>query len=174
MGSRRCRLRPNKRDYTVVIDSREQLPYSWAGVTCVRSGLPTGDYSLVEAPNIVVERKSLADLYGCLTRGRRRFEDCLKRLSEYQYPCVVIETTMADLLIPFTYVSAGGITQQSRVPPSVAYNSILSWQSRYRIPFLLCGSREVAQRMTLEHLDVLWRHLKREQAKVAKQEAEIR
>ena len=68
---------------------------------------------------------------------------------------------MSDLLIPFTYVS-GGVVQKSRVPPTVAHNSILSWQSRYRIPFLLCGNREVAQRMTLEHLDVLWRHLKRE------------
>lgn len=153
---------PPSKPYTIAIDTREQRPYEWEGLKCQRVGLPTGDYSLVELPQAVVERKSLPDMYGCLTRGRRRFEDCLGRLSDCLYPLVVIECNISDLLVPFTYVS-GGIEHRSLVPPTVAQNSILSWQARYRVPFLLCGSREVAQRMTLQHLDLMWRMVSREQ-----------
>jgi ERCC4-type nuclease len=122
---------------------------------------------------VCVERKSFADFYSCLVDrtdkdgdrvwGRERFENDLQRMSECRYPLVVIEAAMTDLLTPFTYVAAGGIPTRSQVTPLVAQNSLLSWQARYRIPLLLCGERSAASRMTLQHLDTVWR-LEREDA----------
>lgn len=150
------------RAYTVLVDTREQKPYEWQEALCVRQTLAVGDYSILGHDTLVgVERKSFEDFYGCLTRGRRRFEACLQRLSAIRYPLVVIEADMHALLQPFTY-AAGGYTHRSLLPPLVAQNSLLSWQAKYRVPFLLCGDRERAARMTLQHLDVAWRTLEDE------------
>lgn len=105
---------------------------------------------------VAVERKELGDFVGCLTDGRERFENCLHRLAAVRYPCVVLEFSMSDLLTPYTYASGGG-EQESKVQPLVMQNSILSWQARYRIPFLLCGDRRGGARFALQHLDLIWR-----------------
>jgi len=81
----------------------------------------------------------------------------------------VIEASMSDLLIPYTYVAPGGMATESKLPVLVASSSLLSWQSRFRIPMLLCGERSVACRMTLQHLDTIWR-LEREDERQVKRE----
>jgi len=171
------------REYIVAVDSREQLPYSWGreGVQCRTVTLEAGDYSIIGMERVVcVERKSFADFYSCLTEprqrngtvkhGRERFENDLHRMSQCRYPLVVIEATMSDLLRRFTYVASGGVEKQSQLDPLVAQNSWLSWQARYRIPMPLCGERSAASRMTLQHLDLVWR-LEREDAKQVAREA---
>jgi DNA excision repair protein ERCC-4 len=159
-----------KRSFTVAIDTREQLPYAWEGVTCQQATLVAGDYSIIGMESVVaVERKAWPDFYGCLTTGRERFENSLHRLASVRYPAVVIEASMDDFLRPFTYVAAGGRRCRSKLPPLVAQNSLLSWGARYRIPMLLCGERSAASRMTLQHLDVVWR-LEREDARQLRRE----
>lgn len=146
------------RPYTVAVDSRETLPYKWAGVAYQVVTLECGDYSIIGMERVVsVERKSFADYYGCLTDGRERFENSLHRLAAVRYPLVVIEGSMEDLLKPYTYVAVGGATTQSQLQPQVASASLLSWQARFRIPMLLCGERSAASRMALQHLDLVWR-----------------
>lgn len=164
-----------RRDYVIAVDTREQRPYSWKGVECRRVTLEQGDYSLIGMEQVVcVERKSFADFYSCLSSGRERFENDLQRMSECRYPLVVIEGSMMDLLQSHTYVAAGGIPTQSEVTPLVAQNSLLSWQSRYRIPVLLCGERSAASRMTLQHLDLVWRLEREDAAQVKREERDER
>ena len=153
-----------EREYVVAVDTREQLPYSWEGVECQVKTLSAGDYSIIGMEQVVcVERKSFADFYGCLTAGRERFENDLHRMASCRYPVVVVEADLTRLLMPFTYAQAGGIAT-SLVPPLVAQNSLLSWQARYRIPFILCGERSGGSRMTIQHLDTIWR-LEKEDAR---------
>lgn len=133
--------------------------------------LEAGDYSIIGMERVVcVERKSFADFYGCLTDGRERFENSLHRLAAVRYPLVVLEFAMSDLLRPFTYVAHGGIPTPSGLNPLVAQNSYLSWQSRYRIPMLLCGERSAASRMTLQHLDTIWRLEKEDECQVRREQ----
>lgn len=126
---------------------------------CLSKSLDAGDYSISGIEHlVVVERKSLADFYGCLTGGgRERFENCLHRLAAIRYPLVILEANTDDLFRRFTYVAAGGVPMQSEVEPLVAQNSVLSWQGRFRIPILPCGDRSGGARMTLQHLDLIWR-----------------
>lgn len=64
----------------IICDTREQAPYAFTGQkyagTVVEAGtLQTGDYSLAGlTDHIALERKSLSDLTGTLTRGRERFQ----------------------------------------------------------------------------------------------------
>ena len=64
----------------VVVDSREQAPYDFAGASCyagttVEQGtLSTGDYAPKGLEHLcAVERKSLPDFVACLGRERARF-----------------------------------------------------------------------------------------------------
>ena len=60
--------------------------------------LAIGDYSIVGLENhIAIERKALADLIGCLTTDRDRFERELHRGRALDYFALVIEATLSDL-----------------------------------------------------------------------------
>ena len=53
-------------NFTIIVDTRENLPYLFHGYTCgmKRSGLKTGDYSIEGYESaICIERKSKEDLY---------------------------------------------------------------------------------------------------------------
>jgi hypothetical protein len=98
--------------FTVVFDTREQLPFAFAGLTAdsaqgggplevrtQRGTLGQGDYSILGFETAVaVERKSIADLFGTLGKGRRRFTAELERLSSYEFAAVVIEGDWRDIL----------------------------------------------------------------------------
>lgn len=132
---------------TIIIDTREQLPYEFPeDVNTQVATLATGDYSVMGyTPFIAVERKSWADFYGCLTGGRDRFERCLERLSQMRYPVVVIEASIADFDKPFFYRDKRGRICASQLPPSVAKKTLIAWEWRYRVPIRIAGSGELSR-----------------------------
>lgn len=148
-------------------DSREQLPYHFGpGVRVERATLPEGDYAIADvlADRVaVVERKSYADFYGCLTSSRKRFERELERLAAWRFPLVIVEGAWSEEFAkPYMY-RKGGAYRRSLVPPIVAKASVLAWMQRYRVPFLPVGAdRAVAAATTLQHLGLAWKVLGRE------------
>lgn len=148
--------------YTVVIDTREQLHYGFAEplkcprghklcVQTTRGTLPSGDYSLLGFESCVaVERKSLADLYGTLGKGRARFARELGRLASYAFSCVVVEAEFSSVL--------GAPPARSRLNPRSVIASILAWQQRYiRTHWLFVPGRECGEAVTIRVLDRWWR-----------------
>jgi len=126
----------------VIVDSREQAPFSfrgprYEGVTVEVGTLGVGDYSLAGlADKVAVERKELSDLVACLGRERERFERELARGAALDAFCVVVEASWADL--------AGG-QYRSRLNPHAACQSVLAFAGRYRLPFFFAGSRAAAE-----------------------------
>jgi ERCC4-type nuclease len=119
----------------LIADTREQAPYSFSGyqVEVVRAALPSGDYSLVGfETRAAIERKTLDDLVGCLTRGRERFERELVRLRPYECKAVVVEASWQD-------IARGRF--RSKMEPHAALQSILTFQVRHGVPFTFAGSR---------------------------------
>ena len=100
-------------EFAVVIDTREQLPWTFGGLwsdSSARGGrrpivvdqrvatLQQGDYSLVgHESQVAIERKSLADLFGTLGQGRERFERELARLAELDRAAIVIEASLGQI-----------------------------------------------------------------------------
>jgi ERCC4-type nuclease len=126
----------------IIIDSREQAPYSFTHEryvgTVIESGtLQTGDYSLAGLTDrVAVERKSLPDLVMCLSKERERFERELQRAGGLDVFAVVIECAWGDL--------AGG-RYKSRMNAHSACQSVLAFTCRYKVPFLGAGSRQGAE-----------------------------
>ena len=128
-------------DCILIEDTREQNGYSFAFATpCIRDGLNIGDYSVVGLQDhIAVERKSLEDLIGSFTSGRKRFEAEFRRARPLNFFAVVIEARISDLLL--------GNYRSSATPQSV-FESMNSWSVKFGRPFLFCECREIAARTT--------------------------
>lgn len=135
MSGARKTLEPS--DLIALIDTREQCPLDLAPLRTERGTLATGDYSVRGLEDrIAIERKSLADLIGCVGAERERFERELQRLRAYETRAVVVEASWADLL-------AGG--WRCQVAPAAAMGSVLGWVAD-GVPFLFVGSHDEAGR----------------------------
>lgn len=105
----------------IVVDTREQTPLPFPeDVATVRACLQAGDYSVEGFEDrIAVERKSLGDLVGSLTRGRRRFMRAAARLAALEFRAVVVESDLPSILRG---------SYRSRAHPSSILGSLVSLQ----------------------------------------------
>ena len=162
--------------FTVVIDTREQAPYSFTGIrtdpssTRKQKSLPlviptvvatlrSGDYSIRDhEDHISVERKSLADLYSTLSQRRKQFIAELERLNCLRFAAVVVEAGWPTILGKPPTLMDGGPHHVSQMRPKTVYRSILAWQQRYvHVHWLLCESRNFAERTTFRILERYWK-----------------
>lgn len=146
----------------IVIDSREQHPFSFEGypVEVANGTLTTGDYSVPGFEDrVAVERKSLGDLLGCLTHDRDRFIREMERLRGYESAVVVVEASFDDL-------AAG--RYRSKMNPESAVQSVVSIIQAYRMPFSFCGDRRRAERFVFDFLRHFCRHTEARYAAVCR------
>ena len=130
----------------IVRDSREQAPFTFSGLPVEVSvgGLEAGDYSLRGFErSVAVERKELGDLVGCLGTDRDRFERELARLRGYDSAAVVVEAP-AVALRTRRYLG--------RLDAGAAWQSVLAFSMRYRVPFIWCQDRADAEAVTFDLL----------------------
>jgi DNA excision repair protein ERCC-4 len=153
--------------FTVVIDDREKLPYEFTTlrsnvrqggglllVPIVRKRLAVGDYSILgHEDTVVIERKSLDDLYQSLPR-RANFIGRLVQMNQLQFAAVVIEATWLQIASepPFC----------SRMNPLSVVRSLLAWTVRYpHVHWIPAGSRAAGEAITYRLLEAFHRdHIK--------------
>jgi ERCC4-type nuclease len=147
--------------FTVVVDTREQSPYLFLGLTggprrrplplavpTMRAGLPVGDYSILGYPQIVVERKSKEDLYGSVSR-RSNFVGRLERMDELIYSAVVVEAEYLDCL--------GNPPRFAKLHPRSLSGTLIAWRQRYRgVDWYFVPGREAGERTTFRILERFW------------------
>lgn len=141
--------------FSIIVDTREQLPYTFDGIGCVVptiiSGLDSGDYSIDGMDAMIsIERKSLDDLYGSVTWGRKRFEREISRLDELPgFAAVVIEADWREIETPLEH-RPGWINQTD---PQSVVGTINAWSIRYpRVHWIPCGTRRGAEVRTFQLL----------------------
>lgn len=157
--------------FTVIIDSREQLPYEFSGlvdhagdsmvVPTVVRGLQSGDYSIDGMEDcIAIERKSLDDLYGSVTWGRDRLEAEIFRLNvaasqdRMRFAAVVIEASWPEIVAPAEHRPGW----ENRTDPRSVEGTIVAWSIRYpRVHWWACGDRRGAELRTFGLLRTFWR-----------------
>ena len=130
------------------------MPFSFQGyeVETEVVGLPVGDYSLPGfTDRVAVERKELGDLIACLMDGNRdRFERELAKARHYDLFAVVVEA-------PLSAVSQGRF--KSEMKAHAALQSIITFQVRYRVPFVWAGNRAGAEYCTFWFLSKYLREI---------------
>jgi ERCC4-type nuclease len=131
----------------IIVDSREQRPYFFKkyDAEIISGTLETGDYSISGFEDrISIERKSIDDIINCLSHDRNRFERELMRGSKMESFIVVMEASLDDI--------ARG-RYRSRMLPHAALQSIVAFQTRYKIPFVFAGYRSAGEYITYSFLE---------------------
>ena len=106
---------------TAIVDSREQRQLDLAPLMVEPGTLQTGDYALKALPDAIrIERKSLADLIGCVGRDRDRFELEVERLKAFPVRVLLIESTWAAIELG---------QWRGKVMPNQVLGSLLGWQA---------------------------------------------
>lgn len=147
--------------YTIVIDTREQRPWDFDGIsqavgeelrpvqiaTEVRV-LQSADYSLAgHETAFALERKSLQDLFNTIIRGRGRFENELARLQNCDVSAVIVEREWKPCL---KYCQS-----ETKFHPEAFTNTIIAWRQRYpKTQWFFCDGRSDA-------IDTAWRMMER-------------
>jgi ERCC4-type nuclease len=151
------RGKPKPKPY-VLIDTREQRCLRFPeelGVDCGAATLPAGDYSVRGFTSLIaLERKSVSDLVGTLTKGRERFENELDLLAEYRWAAILVEGRRGDV--------EAGIYRSLATPQSIIGSLRAIWM-RWKVPTFWLDSpegvaREVAwyaRRLHDKHLDLM-------------------
>jgi DNA excision repair protein ERCC-4 len=133
-------------DFQIVIDSREQQPYSFA-CPSVRAKLDAGDYSVSGFEHrVAVERKSLPDFVHTVIHDATRFAAELQKLAGMDAASVVVEANLDDVL-------RGRHEDVLRsVAPLAILGAALHIALHWGVPVYWCGSRQAACAFTDAYL----------------------
>lgn len=150
--------------FTIAIDTREQLPYSFVGIRAdsdkdyailevptMRTGLPIGDYLVLGLPQAVIERKSKEDLYASVSQRRDNFEQRLCRMQEeLRWAAVVIEASWHEVITqPPTF---------TQFNPKSLNRTLIAWMQRFpRVHWCYLPNRDFAERHTFRCLERWWK-----------------
>ena len=156
--------------FTIIIDTREQTPYTFEGirdrhaprsrpgqpapfvkVRTHRAKLDVGDYGVILDngwnAQVIVERKTLADLYQTLGKERDRFEREVELANELNIQLhLVVESDFAGLMRVPSHVR--------QVTARTITGTLASWSIRF--PWLHAwtpGPREAAEKWTYRLLE---------------------
>lgn len=143
-------------DFILVVDTREQdalFKRPLKGLVMVRDTIPAGDYSVRGFESeIVIERKSINDLYGSMFGDWDRESKKLLQIAEYRRKWLLIEGPESEVL---------KFQQFSTVHPNSMRGRLVSIQIRLGIPIYYAATRKDAERFVLDMLTKYYR-VKRE------------
>ena len=129
----------------IITDTREQCPLVFEHLASERGTLQSGDYSIAGLEHdFAVERKSISDLCGSLTKGRDRFERELHRLRGFDFARVLI-------------VGSPHEVQATAANPKAIFSSISAFEARWKIPFIWEPSPDLAARLVERWTWFYWR-----------------
>lgn len=179
--ARNTGTKPYRMPFTVIVDTREGAPFLFDHlegaskfdyrpfiVPVERSCLKTGDYSVkgFSVPSqfnnfkaVVIERKSIDDLFGSLGRydnRRDRFRAEHERMME-----IMLHGGRAMVVIEAEYRSVEARKGKPGPPPEDILNSQVRWFERYNVPWFFMGGRDESEQFifrTLRNFYELHKH----------------
>ena len=142
----------------ILIDTREPWPHPWAPyfpaeVKLERGTVPTGDVTLAAIPEgAVVERKEKFDFLAAIGRERKRFELELKRARYLGAFVIIVEATMADVLL--------ANRQRGQLSDEAIFGTVATW-TRRGAPVLFAGTVHAAADLAYRFLTGQVREIER-------------
>lgn len=161
--------------FTVLIDAQEKHPFTFKGLqTDADQGnrpliVPTewrslgpgwGDYSIDGwEGHVHLERKSAEDAVGTILgwgERRERFERELEQLAGIDCAAVIVECTIGRLC---QYAPARG-RKTVQENAKILFRQVLAWQQDFRVPWLFCDGRRMAEVAAFRTLERFWKKRK--------------
>jgi hypothetical protein len=162
--------------FVIIIDIYEQHPWTFSnirgdasdggGIISVETqraalGPAFGDYSVLDYQGRChIERKSVEDAHGTILGWgdrRDRFQRELENLSTIECAAVVVECSIQHLIA--TAPSHG--KKSSGENAKILFRQVLAWQQDYRVPWLFCDGRRMAEIAAFRIMERFWRNAKK-------------
>ena len=129
-------------DFTIIVDTREQLPWDFEENTIAKEKLDTGDYSVKGLEDILcIERKrSVSEIANNLTE--KRFDDVLSRMSKYKFAFLLLEFSVDDILsFPIGSDIPKRMWDKIKISPNYIIARMLQMSYKYNIHVIYCGGK---------------------------------
>jgi len=110
--------------FQILIDTKEQKPYRIPGA--MFQALDTGDYTLAGLEHqFAIERKTLSDFYGSITKGHARFRKEIKRAQGFLDFVILVEAEPGNLIDTWS--------NGRQIHPNSVRGVIKKWREEYGI-----------------------------------------
>ncbi len=140
----------NKDPFTIIIDTREQIPWEFGYHNTAKMKLDTGDYSIQGYEHIIaIERKkSVSELATNLSESR--FKDVLERLSKIKHPYMVFEFDIDEVYrFPVGSDIPKRLWDKLRISGNYIVKRLIEIQLEHNIQIIFCGDASNAERYTV-------------------------
>ena len=137
----------NNPDFTIIIDTREQQPWSFDHYSKANIKLDAGDYSIQGLQHLLgIERKkSVNEIANNITEPR--FKDAIARLAELKYSFLLLEFDIENILnYPIGSNLPKRLWDKVKISPSFLMKHVLDWQLVHNINVIFCGDSSSAER----------------------------
>jgi ERCC4-type nuclease len=138
----------NKADeFTIIVDTREQMPWEFGYHVTSKRKLDTGDYTMEGFESIfTIERKmSVSEIATNITENR--FKDVLERLGKIPHAYMLMEFSIEDIYI---FPVGSDIPKKQwdklRVKGHYIMKALIEAQINHNIHILFCGDSNNAER----------------------------
>lgn len=135
-------------NFTIVIDTREQQPWTFDNYAKAHKKLDTGDYSIEGLEHLLtIERKKSSSEFAT-NIVESRFKDVVMRLSQFKYSFLLLEFDLQDLLIyPIGSTVPKRMWDKVKITPSFLIKNIIELQLNHNIKVMFCGSASNAEKI---------------------------
>lgn len=140
----------NKDPFTIIVDTREQIPWEFGYHETAKKKLDTGDYSIEGFENILaIERKkSVSEIATNLSESR--FKDVLLRLSKIKHPYMVFEFSLDDVYnFPVGSDIPKRMWDKLKISGNYIIKRLVEIQLEYNIQIVFCDDPSNAERFSV-------------------------
>jgi ERCC4-type nuclease len=137
-----------KYSFNVIIDTREQKPWAFAGCETINKKLDTGDYSIEGLENLLcIERKnSVSEIANNISEARFKAE--ILRMQDYLYKFILLEFSLQDIL---NYPKGSSVPRHMwnkiKIRPAFILKYITELQTKHNINVVFCDNPQAANQM---------------------------
>jgi hypothetical protein len=139
----------NQDPFTIIIDTREQIPWEFGFHNTAKKKLDTGDYTIEGFENILaIERKkSVSEIATNLSESR--FSDVLDRLSKIKHPYMVFEFSLDEVYsFPVGSDIPKKLWDKLRISGNYIIKRLIEIQLKYNIQVVFCGDSDNAEKFS--------------------------
>ena len=139
----------NQDPFTIIIDTREQIPWEFGFHNTAKKKLDTGDYTIEGFENILaIERKkSVSEIATNLSESR--FSDVLDRLNKIKHSYMVFEFSLDEVYsFPVGSDIPKKLWDKLRISGNYIIKRLIEIQLKYNIQVVFCGDSDNAEKFS--------------------------
>jgi len=137
-------------DFTIIVDTREQTPWTFENYTVANKKLDTGDYSVLGLEDIftIERKKSVSEVANNISESR--FDKELERLKLYKHKFLLLEFNLYDVL---DYPIGSNVPKKMWEKLKITNKYILKYLTEiaidYDLQIIFCDDSNGAEEMAL-------------------------